>query len=139
MTMEKGQPVPCAELLKALCESLKSALSFYKKFVKDIKEIGFKINPCDPCMANRMVIGKQQTTVWHADDVKVSHVDSKVNNKFAQFIKDKHEDEDTCKAKAICGKVHDHLGMTSDFSSKGTVKIDMTDSIQLMLMTSVKR
>ena len=63
MTMEKRQPVPCAESSKALHGSLKSVLLFYKKFVKDIKEIGFEINPHDPCVANRMVNGKQQTTV----------------------------------------------------------------------------
>ena len=108
---------------------LKSTLSFYKKFVKDIEEVGFEINLYDPCVANRMVNGKQQTMVLHADDVKVSHVDPKVNNEFAQVVKDKCKDKETGLAKATCENVHDCLGVNLDFSSKGTAKIDMKDCI----------
>ena len=93
MTMEKEQPVFCEKLLKAPCGLLKSALLFCKKFGKDIREISFEINLHDPCVANRMVNDKQQTMVLHAGDVKVNHIDSDVNNKFIQFIKEKHEDE----------------------------------------------
>ena len=80
------------ELLKALHGLLKSASLFCKKFVKDIREIGFELNLCDSCVANGMVNGKQQTTVWHVNNVKASHVNSEVNDSFLQFVKDKHED-----------------------------------------------
>ena len=50
-----------------------------------------------------------------------------------QFIKDKHEDKETGKTKAVHGNVHDCLGMSLDFSSKGTIKIDAKDHVQLML------
>ena len=116
MTKEKEQPVLCVKSLKALHGLLKSALSLHKKFVKEINEIGFELNPCDPCSANTLVNCEQQTMSWHADNVKASHVDSEVDNKFIQFIKNKHEDKNTGKAKAIRGKIHDCLGVALDFS-----------------------
>ena len=35
--------------------------------------MGFKINPYDPCVLNKMVNGHQMTIYWHVDDLKVSH------------------------------------------------------------------
>ena len=37
--------------------------------------MGFKINPYDPCVLNKMVNGHQMTIYWHVDDLKVSHKD----------------------------------------------------------------
>lgn len=59
--MENGATVLYVELKKALYGQLKAALLFYQKFVKDLKEIGFELNPYDPCVANRMIEGSQQT------------------------------------------------------------------------------
>ena len=42
---ENGDTVLYVELKKALYGQLKAALLFYQKFVKDLKEIGFKLNP----------------------------------------------------------------------------------------------
>ena len=36
--------------------------------------MGFEVNPYDPCVANKMVNGKQMTICWHVDDLKVSNV-----------------------------------------------------------------
>ena len=71
---ENGTPVLYLVLVKALYGLLESSLLFYKKLVKDLEEIGFEINPYDPCVANKMVDGKQLTITWHVDDLKVSHV-----------------------------------------------------------------
>ena len=68
--IEKGQTVMYVELTKALYGQLKAALLFYNKFVKDIKKLGFVLNPYDPCVANRIANGSQQTICWHVDDVK---------------------------------------------------------------------
>jgi hypothetical protein len=48
-------------ILKALYGMIQSALLFYKKFRKDLEGIGFKVNDYDPCVANRIVDGEQQT------------------------------------------------------------------------------
>ena len=55
---------------------MKAALLYYQRFVTDLKSIGFEINPYDPCIANKIVEGKELTVVWHVDDLKVSHVSS---------------------------------------------------------------
>ena len=62
-------------LQKALYGCLKSALLFYDKLVEDLKEYGFRINPYDPCVENKMVGGKQLTVFWHVDDLNISCVD----------------------------------------------------------------
>ena len=55
-----------------------AALLFYKRLRKDLENMGFEVNPYDPCVANTMVNGAQCTVCWHVDDPKVSHVDEVV-------------------------------------------------------------
>ena len=86
VTYEGKSKVLYVHVLKAIYGMLKSAFLFYKKLRKDLESIGFVVNPYDPCVANRMVNGKQQTVVWHVDDLKSSHVDPKVNDKFIDWL-----------------------------------------------------
>ena len=74
----KGEIVLYVKALNALYGIMKAALLFYLKFVKNIKSIGFVLNPYDPYVANKIVNGAQLTVVWHVDDPKVSHVDARV-------------------------------------------------------------
>ena len=41
-----------------------AALLFYQNFVGDLMTIGFKLNPYDPCVANKTINGKELTLVW---------------------------------------------------------------------------
>ena len=61
----KGELVIYVEDLNALYGIMKAALLFYLKFVKNIKNIGFELNPYDPCVANKIVDGAHLTVVWH--------------------------------------------------------------------------
>jgi hypothetical protein len=81
---EKSHPIPSS--YKALYGKLQSALLFCKKLIKDLATIGFKTNPYDPCVANRMVKGKQPAVTWHVDDLKSSHVNPKVNDDFLIWL-----------------------------------------------------
>ena len=72
----KGELVLYVEALNDLYGVINSALLFYIKFVKNLKSIGFELNPHDPCVANKIVNGAQLRVVWHVDDLKVSHVDA---------------------------------------------------------------
>ncbi len=81
---DKKVKVLYLKILKAMYGMLQSSLLYYKKFQKDIESIGFKVNPYNPCIANQMVNGKQHTVTWHVDDLKSSHVDSKVNNELGK-------------------------------------------------------
>ena len=41
-------------------------------------EKGFKLNPYNRCVSNKLVNGKPCTRVWYVDDNKVSHMEAKV-------------------------------------------------------------
>ena len=85
-TIEKGRQVLYLRLQKALYGMMKSALLFYKKLVKELKEMGFEINPYDTCMANKLMNKKQMTVRWHVDDLMISHVDKGETLKFVKCI-----------------------------------------------------
>jgi hypothetical protein len=82
-----NQPVLYVKSQKALYGCLRSALLFYLKFVGDIESQGFTLNPYDPCVANKVINGKQFTVVWHVDDIKMSHVDEKEVSKLITWLK----------------------------------------------------
>jgi hypothetical protein len=68
----KGTAILYVKMQKAMYGLLKGALLFYRKLVEDLESNGFKLNPYDPCVANKTVNGKQMTVCWHVDDLKVS-------------------------------------------------------------------
>ena len=80
------------------------------------------MKPYDPCTANRLVDGKQQTILWHVDDCKLSHVYANVNDKFIDTLRKEYESifqDGSGKMTVSRGKVHTYLGMTLDYSGKG--------------------
>jgi hypothetical protein len=119
----KGSKILYVTMNMALYGMIQSSLLYYNKFVKDITKIGFKVNPYDPCVANRDVNGKQHTLTWHVDDIKSSHVDPKVNDQFHDWLQKMYGD--VVEVKSTRGKIHDYLGMILDYSIEGKVGIDM--------------
>ena len=79
------------EALNALYGIMKAALLFYIKFVKNLKSIGFELNPYDPCVSNKIVDGAQLTVVWHVDDMKVSHMDAGVVTQMSVWLQKTYE------------------------------------------------
>ena len=75
------------KMLKALYGMLKASILYYKKFRTDIESIGYLVNPYDACVTNKIINGEQHTLTWHVDDVKASHVDTKVNDNFTNGVK----------------------------------------------------
>ena len=57
---KKGKTVLYVRLLNALYGIMKGALLYYQRFAGDLLSIGFVINPYDPCVANKIVLG----TLW---------------------------------------------------------------------------
>jgi hypothetical protein len=51
-----------------------------KTFRKDLEDIGYIFNLCNPCVANKKVQGSQQTIFFHVDDLKSSHKMKWVND-----------------------------------------------------------
>jgi hypothetical protein len=128
---EKGRKVLYVLVLKAIYGMLIASLLWYSKLKQDLETIGFEFNPYDPCVANRMIQGKQHTITFHVDDLKSSHVDSKVNDKFIDWLQEKYGEY--ADVVAHRGKKLDYLGMVLDYSNKGKVKIDMTRYIEKMV------
>jgi hypothetical protein len=128
---EKGVRVLYVQVLKALYGMLVAALLWYRKFKADLEGTGFEFNPYDPCVANKMVDGKQHTVRFHVDDLMSSHVDPKVNDEFHKWLNKMYGSYG--EVKTTRGKVHDYLGMTFDFSTEGKVIIDMIDYIKNMV------
>ena len=76
VSYETGKPVLYVRIQKALYGRLKNALLFYEKLVGYLEAYGFKINPYEPCVANKMIGGKQLTVCWHVDNIKISCSDA---------------------------------------------------------------
>ena len=110
---------------------LVSAMLFYHKLTKALLSYGFKLNPYDPHVVNKMVNGEQLTICWHVDDLKSSHIDPKVNDKFLQWIKDMFRQ--LSEVKMTRGLLHDYLGMTLNYSVPGQVSIDMSHYVKKMV------
>jgi hypothetical protein len=116
---ESKSKVLYVQMNKALYGMMISSKLYYQKFTKDIESIGFKVNPYDPCVANRMINGKQHTVTWHVDDLKSSHVDPKVNDVFLEWLKKIYANDNIGEVKVVRGKKHDYLAMTLDYSNPG--------------------
>ena len=52
---KKGTPILYVRLKKAQKGILRSSLLFYRKLCGELEAYGFKINPYDPCVGNKMV------------------------------------------------------------------------------------
>jgi hypothetical protein len=103
---EDNQKVIYVQVLKALYGMLQASLLFYKKLRKDLEDIGFEVNPYDPCVANRVVKGNKHTVRWHVDDLKSSHVDKRVNDEFRKWLDMKYGDDKLGRVRAVRGKRH---------------------------------
>ena len=120
------------ELIKALYGTLHATLIFWQKLMAKLVEWGFTINPYDCCVANKQINGQQCTLVWHVDDMKISHADSRVVNDIIDKLEQKFGKEAPL---TICqGKIHNYLGMVLDFTIAGKVQIHMEEYIRDMLM-----
>ena len=61
---ENRKKVLYLQILKALYRCIESALLWYDLFANTLKDMGFKVNPYDKCVANKMIHGKQCTICW---------------------------------------------------------------------------
>jgi hypothetical protein len=122
----KGLVILYVKMQKAIYGLLRSALLFYKKLLSNLESTGFKLNPYDPCVANKTVNGTQMTVCWHVDNLKVSHVDPKEVTKFGEWLRKTYG----VPVATHRGKVHDYLGMIFDFLKKGKVMINMIEYLK---------
>jgi hypothetical protein len=137
-TDRKGAKQLILQCQNAIYGTMVASLLYYGKFCRTLDRLGFKLNPYDPCVANRVVNGVQQTVCWHVDDCKISCVDKKANDDLIEALREEYEsifEDGTGAMKVSRGKVHEYLGMTLDYSVKGQCKITMFKYIDEMLKT----
>jgi hypothetical protein len=120
------------QCLTALYGTMVALLLYYKKFVKSLKSKGFKLNPYDPCVANKQVNGEQSTVCFHMDNCKISHLTPKVVDKTIEWLQSEYEnmfEDGTGQMKIHCGKTHKYLGMSLDFSNPNKCRVTMIDYV----------
>jgi hypothetical protein len=84
------------QVMRAIYGMLEAAILWYKKFRGELEQKGFKFNPYDPCVANHEEKGSQHALLFHVDDLKSSHKDSKVKDQFDKWLQEnygEHEEE----------------------------------------------
>jgi hypothetical protein len=83
---KKGKKQLLVQCLAALYGTMVALLLHYKKFVKSLRSKGFKLNPYDPCVANKQVNGEQLTVCFHVDDCKILHLSPKVVDETIEWL-----------------------------------------------------
>jgi hypothetical protein len=109
-----------------------ASLLYYKKFVKSLRSKRFKLNPYDPCVANKQVDGEQLTVCFHVDDCKISHINPKVVSNTIDWLRSEYEnvfEDESGLMKVHRGKTHKYLGMSLDFSHVNQCRITMIDYV----------
>ena len=87
MVFENGNKFIHVVVLKEIYLMLIAALLFFNKFCGDLENIGFELNPYNPCVSNRIKVCKQNTVIYHFDNVISSHVNPNINDKFKEWMK----------------------------------------------------
>ena len=125
IVIENGNKVLYLVILKVIYGMLEASLLWYRKLREDLEMIGFKFNPYDAFVANRWWNKQQPTIRFHVDDILSSHVDAKVNDKFAKWAQGKYgaiKDVEITR-----GRKHTFLGMELDFSDPGIFHVKQND------------
>ena len=101
---------------------------FYEKLVGYLEAYGFNVNPYDPCVANKMIGGKQLTVFWHANNLKISCIDANEVTKMIQWLESEYGEMHGSR-----GKRHDYLEMWLDYSIPGELRIYMEEYLRGVL------
>ena len=90
-----------------------------EKLSKILEEMGYQRNEYDWCDINKIIDNKQCATLWHVDDLKISHIDPTVVSIVLADIDAEYGK--ISKMTITRGKVHRYLGMPIDYSSPSKV------------------
>ena len=90
-TDKKGVKRLLLQFQNSLYVMMIASLLYYRKFTNSLIDVGFKINPYDPCVANKIIDGQQMNICYHVYDCKLSHHRSKVNDKMVKWLRQEYE------------------------------------------------
>ena len=80
---------------------------------------------------NSITQGHPHTICFYIDDLKSSHIDKRVNDRFAKWLNKKYGTGG--KVTIHQGKVHGYLRMTLNYCMRGKVKINMEKYLKEMV------
>ena len=110
------------KVIHSIYGCIESALLWYNLYASTLKGLGFKINPYDKYVANKMIDGKQCTLVWYVDDNKLSRVDPNVVTNIINIIKEHFGGLVISR-----GSIHSFWGMNITIRVVNKVEIGMKD------------
>ena len=118
---KSGRKLLYVQLNKAMYGTIKAAMLFWKHLSAHLtNEMGFKVNPYDPCVVNKTINGKQCTVCFYVDDLKISHKDPEVVEEVLKGLESKYG-----KMGTVRGKDHTYVGMRIIYNNDKSVTIDM--------------
>jgi hypothetical protein len=89
---------------------------------KELEDYGFKVNPYDPCMANKFTeCGKQMTVIWHVNDLMGSCKNDFKLTKFSCYLAKIYGP----KLSMHTGHKHNYLEVDMEFNDDGTLEASM--------------
>ena len=109
---ERGKIVFYVALSKVLYGTLQDSFLFWRKLARELKALGFDINPYDWYVANKTIDKKQCTIILHVDDLNISHVKDAALDRGIDDINKVFGQEAPLIIRQ--GAMHDYLGMTLD-------------------------
>ena len=118
-------------IVRATCEgdiygcAVKSALLWYELFTTTLKDMGFELNPYDPCIANCNIEGSECTVAWYIDNNKISHENPDVVTMIIEKIESRFG-----KMTFTGGKEHVFLGMNVRYTEERTAVITMKEYLR---------
>jgi len=91
---------------------------FWETLTAKLVSLGFKVNPYDDCVVNKINHGQQCTILWHVGDIKISHADE-------QVVSD------------VVTQLENNMGKSTtvvlDYPKVGAIQVTMFDYIKNML------
>jgi hypothetical protein len=131
LSKENRKDIMYVQLAKALHGTLQAAMLFWKDLTGYLLMLGFILNPYNNCVANKIIDSTQCTTLWHVDDLKITHIKQEVIEDLVQVLNERYGKLDPLTV--THGDIHNYLGMTLDYSVPGQVSIQMDDYVQYLL------
>ena len=122
---ENKKKVLYLRVLKALYGCIESAPLWYNTYTSVLQKMGFELNRVDPCVANKVINGKQCTITWYVDDNKISHEDPSVVTDILSKMEALYPGLTVSR-----GKKHKLLGMDIEFCDNGSLKIDTSEYVR---------
>ncbi len=90
-TNSKGVNSLLVECYNTFYGTVVAGLLYCHKFSSSLKNRGVTVNTYDPCVWNRVIVGKQMTICFHVNNCKISHLDPKVVNYTIAWLCDEYE------------------------------------------------